>query len=435
MNARRNSALSEDWFTHKPADGRDTRPVSRARMSDREIRAKNLDEADVPIPVRLRTEEALKIALHSRSQKTESWHDYENNKNYYSARRPPRMGPNEAGREIAQKYLKSKDILSNSSKGDFETDDMRVARRPQTANCSASDWFYHDQNNTDTDPQQRPKVFHEGLEYALRNRGEQDLLIHDARPGTSGEVRPYACPSAESRENAHQSTCGENMAQVLGTVIPDSPPPATMGGATVKGAEGEYYRTRDREGFLKPGNEELQLPKSRLRPEAQEIMEKCSSSSAVSCLLQPSLANLGAQEHKVHHRLQSDEARQFLERQQSGVMSCFIGPEAQSTGCKYKNKILPRGLSSQEGFQTREKNLGAAAKELMTNCHLEPHAEATHKKMGVVPTASLTANLVPHNEEIIRKAPRLQGQDALEYASKQNSGFDMVSLMNYDVRS
>ncbi|KAK4470341.1 hypothetical protein MN116_005904 [Schistosoma mekongi] len=305
------------------------------------------------------------------------------------------------------------------------------------------------------------RVKYEGVEYAIRNRGLDDLLTMKMLPNELHDYIPYGCPTEEARNNAKWSKKGTEMALCLGKQVQSVDADNHLSSlirprsAAVRGSEAEQWRQLGRNGHISNsmslGTKEdpLNIVHHRVRPDGESILEKSvSGSQIISCLTTCDTNDKdGSNTIAPGYRLRSEEAHEAMKRNQ-GQMSDHLGSKAYSVTQHYGSKFQVRAVRGSEAQEAALNNKGCALKELITHdrlppspigcgfAHVSPEAQevANLSRTGMI--SGLLGGCSASNIPLVgveAPAHRRVQYEAIEYANR-DQGQEMKSILTQNLK-
>ncbi|CAH8590721.1 unnamed protein product [Schistosoma rodhaini] len=402
------------WFAHT-ADYCETPPKPRVRLNAIEIADRNkkhlttaeisgfvndfsnagtnfsTDETNIKQKpqLRLRTPEAYGIAQKSKSE-SDKWCDFAENLNYQPVVRPPRIGPGELAKAILKNMTQESDWFKHKP---FSQSQGEITSTKKISSYSRrnemNNWFTHSQtkepsNHFTSNYPVHSRVRYEGVEYAIRDRGLDDLLTMKMSPNELYSSVPYGCPTKEAQNNAQWSRTGTEMALCLGKNVKQTDIDNHLSlvtrphSAAVRGYDAEQWRLLGRNGHisnsmsLEAEEDPSNIVHHRVRPDGETILEKSvSGSQVIGCL---NMCNNDKDDSNTAfsgYRLRTEEALEAMKRNQ-GKMSDYLGSNASSVTKHYGRKFQIRAVRGSEAHEAALNNKGSAMKELITNDRLPP---------------------------------------------------------------
>ncbi|KAH8870780.1 Beta-ketoacyl synthase [Schistosoma japonicum] len=475
------------WFTHT-TDYCETLPKPRVRLNAIEIADRNrkhlttaeisgfvndcsnsrsnfsTDEINLEQKpqLRLRTSEAQGIAQKSKSQ-SDKWYDFAENLNYQPTVKPPRIGTGELAKAILKNMTRESDWFKHKAfcQSDVEATPDRKLSSGYNRRNEVNNWFAHSpikksSSEITTYSSVPSRVKYEGVEYAIRNRGLDDLLTMKMLPNELHDYIPYGCPTEEAKNNAKWSKKGTEMALCLGKQLQPVDVDNHLSSlirprsAAVRGSDAEHWRQLGRNGHINSsmslGTEEdtSNIVHHRVRLDGESILEKSvSGSQIISCLTTCDTNDKDDSNNIASgYRLRSEEAHEAMKRNQ-GQMSDHLGSKAYSVTQHYGSKFQVRAVRGSEAQEAALNNKGCALKELITHdrlppspigcgfAHVSPEAQevANLSRTGMI--SGLLGGCSASNIPLVgveAPAHRRVQYEAIEYANR-DQGQEMKSIL------
>ncbi|CAH8516619.1 unnamed protein product [Schistosoma turkestanicum] len=465
------------WFTHR-ADYCETPPKPRVRLDAIGIANRNrkhlttaeisgfvndysnTDEINIEKKpqLRLRTSEAYGIAQKSKSE-SDKWCDFAENLHYQPMLRPPRIGTGELAKTILKNMTQESDWFKHKPFNKLHID-LTSDKKPTSSYSRRNEmnnWFAHPQTRESSThfTTNQPRVKYEGIEYAIRNRGLDDLLTMKMSPNELHTSFAYGCPTKEAQTNAQWSKTGTDMALCLGKKLQQadindhsylSIRPQSAG---VRGSDAEQWRLIGRSGHINSSmsldnkEDSSNIVHHRVRPDGESILEKSvSGSQVIDCLNMQNNNKEDSITAYPGNRLRTEEAIEAMKRNQ-GQMSDLLGSKASSVTKHYGRKFQVRGIRGSEAYEAALNNKGSAMKELITHDRLPPSpigCGCAHISQEAQKTANLSRNGMisgllggssTSNIPLVGvEAPRQRHvqYEAIEYANR-DQGQEMRSIL------
>ncbi|PAA69442.1 hypothetical protein BOX15_Mlig007728g1 [Macrostomum lignano] len=394
-NYLKNRGNPGQWFQHK-ADYREPQPAPRVRPEAQEIAQKNkptvgevfhnyrLPPDDAPAPVRLRDEDARRIADKFNNQE-DKWFDFHGNYAFRPKPRPVKVYP-PSNVELMQRANQARegDWFDHNKKPDPQAAPgpkctSEAGREIARSMRSQADWYRHDARPT-TAPSTRPssRTRGEGAEYAERNRHGTgtDWMTRKVDPAEDGvAVYGHRCPTSSSLANYEASSKGSQMRDCFDYSRGASHQEPPVAAAKVKGDLAQEVYQRNTRGHIGVSSSAASAAEQaadarvvrKTRPEAEEFANRAKGQMSQWFNQEQ---NRQYSSPRPQPRVRPGPAQEAAERNR-GVMDSCLGDTDYRAPPK-DHKTHERALKSDVAKELAAKGRGDAAKALLGSSNMPP---------------------------------------------------------------
>uniref|UniRef100_A0A5K3G2L4 DUF4057 domain-containing protein n=1 Tax=Mesocestoides corti TaxID=53468 RepID=A0A5K3G2L4_MESCO len=437
-NAARSRSDSEPWFAHDSSStacgprGQQAVSYKAAGIIDeykpnvgyaRQLANTNENPKSVSETLkgrRLRTEEAI-LNAQRMIQSTDKWSDFEGNASIKSEPRAQRFGTNKEAKEIQK---------SHTCKCDWFVHDTEVNLRPKTASptgtqtsVSTCDWFAHCEVGPPTIDEKNHNFCRrfraEGIEYALRNQGHENLL--KTTPLQYSTEPPNHSPTQEARRFYRKSNMSKLVAECLKSNDMNEESQHFTAPVHLNNEDAIRWRNRGTLGSL--GRSIFQFDAGSLVEFPSKKKRPIPPSQMARIIAQSDNDATPHQKHQAYHG--QDKPKALHHNNPVDQMDELIGKHADSTTLNYPSKNRVKTVNSEDARTNQEKSRGSAVHTLMTHSNLSPlpPRRPTHTPLDRVGLAIGGRGFAAANEAsagVWAPRRRLASAEARLYAQKQS---------------